>query len=100
MIKINLTKTNDILDKITIEGHSGYSEAGSDIVCASVSSIAITSVNAILKIDEGSLKYKVKDGFIEVNILKHTDVIDLLLENMIEHLDELRKQYSKYIKII
>lgn len=100
MIKISIQKQNDLIEKITIKGHSGYSEFGSDIVCASVSSIAITSINSILKIDEEALKYKKDDGFLEVDILKHTDVINLLLDNMIELLDELSKQYKEYIKII
>ena len=47
MIKVDLTK-----DKlITISGHSGYEERGKDIVCASVSSIVITTINAIIEID-------------------------------------------------
>lgn len=94
MIKININK-----DKIVIEGHSGYSEAGSDIVCASVSSIAITSVNSILKYDEDALKYESNDGYLEINILKHNEIIDLLIENMIEMLKELQTQYKNYIKI-
>ena len=35
------------MDKITIKGHANYSESN-DIVCASVSSIMYTTVNAIL----------------------------------------------------
>ena len=100
MIKVKLDKNNKDINSITIEGHSGYSEFGSDIVCASVSSIAITSINGILKIDEGSLKYETKDGFIKIDVLKHTKVIDLLLENMIEHLESVSNQYDKYVKII
>ncbi len=94
MIKINI-KDN----LITIKGHSGYSEYGSDIVCASVSSIAITSINSILKYDEKSLEYIKDDGYLEVKILKHDKIIDLLLDNMIELLKDLEKEYKKYIKI-
>ena len=46
MIKIDVKET-DCIDKIEIKGHANYSLHGSDIVCASVSSIAITTVNAI-----------------------------------------------------
>lgn len=95
MIKI------DIKDNlITIKGHSGYSVSGSDIVCASVSSIAITSINAILRIDENAIVYKKEDGFLEIEILKHTDIIDSLIDNMIDLLSELELQYKKNIKII
>ena len=95
MIKINIKK-----DLITIKGHSNYSVSGSDIVCASVSSIAITSINAILRIDENAIFYKKEDGFLEIEILKHTDIIDSLIDNMIDLLTELELQYDKNVKII
>ena len=94
MIKIDIKK-----DQIIINGHSGYSVSGSDIVCASVSSIAITSINAILRIDENAITYKKEDGFLEINILMHTNTIDSLIENMIDLFSELEMQYEKNIKI-
>ena len=95
MIKISIKK-----DNIKIEGHSGYSEYGSDIVCASVSSIAITSINSILKYDEKALEYDKKDGYLEVKILKHDEIIDMLIDNMIELLKDLENKYEKYVKLI
>jgi len=94
MIKINISK-----DEITIKGHSGYSESGTDIVCASVSSISITTVNALLSIDEDCIKYDEKDGYLNIKIKKHNEVIDKLINNMINLLKELEKQYKKYIEI-
>lgn len=37
MIKITIVKSGDNVTAISCEGHSGYKESGSDIVCASVS---------------------------------------------------------------
>lgn len=99
MINIKITKTNDNIDKISILGHSGYKESGSDIVCASVSSICITTVNAIIRIDSDAIEYDEKDGYLTVDIKKHTTVIDILIQNMIELLYELEEDYEKYIKI-
>ena len=78
MIKISVKK-----DEITIKGHSGYSEEGSDIVCASVSSICITTVNALLSIDEDCVEYTESDGYLNIKINKHSEVIDKLVNNMI-----------------
>lgn len=94
MIKIKFDK-----DKISIKGHSGYDVIGKDIVCASVSSIVITSINAIIRIDEKAISYKQDEGFIEINILKYSEIVDLLILNMKELLKELQIQYDKYIKI-
>ena len=94
MIKININK-----DEITIKGHSGYAEEGSDIVCASVSSICITTVNALLSIDEDCIEYIENDGYLNIKIKKHNETIDKLINNMINLLRELEKDYKKYIEI-
>ena len=94
MIKINVNK-----DEITIKGHSGYSEEGTDIVCASVSSIAITTVNALLSIDEDCIIYEEKDGYLNIKIKKRSEVINKLIDNMINLLKELQSQYKKNIEI-
>lgn len=94
MININITK-----DEIIIKGHAGFSEYGTDIVCAAVSSIAITTVNAILKLSPETIKYKEKNGFLKIQILKENEITLKLINNMISLLEELEKQYQKNIKI-
>lgn len=99
MIKISLKKDKDIITSIEISGHSGYNEAGSDIVCASVSSICITTVNAIVRLDSNAIDYKETDGYLKVDIKNHNKVIDILVLNMVELLYELANDYKSYIKI-
>ena len=94
MIKVKINK-----DHIEIKGHAMYDAHGKDIVCASVSCIVITSVNAILKFNEETIKYEYKDGYVKIDVLKHTKETDIIILNMIELLEELEKQYSKNIKI-
>ena len=57
MITIEVKKKNNYVEFIKIEGHSGYAENGSDIVCSSISSIAITTVNAIIRLDKQAITY-------------------------------------------
>ena len=94
MIKISINK-----DEITIKGHSGYAIEGSDIVCASVSSICVTTVNALLSIDEDCIEYIENDGYLNIKIKKHNETIDKLINNMINLLNELQSNYKKYIEI-
>lgn len=47
MITCSFFKSNGKLKKFRIHGHSGYSEEGSDIVCAAVSSMAMLTINNI-----------------------------------------------------
>lgn len=98
MIKVNIIKEDDQINKITINGHAEYAKYGKDIVCAAVSSIVITTINAIIRIDEEVLEYKESDN-LEITILKHTEVTDILITNMLELLSELEKKYKKNIII-
>lgn len=85
--------------KIRISGHAEYDEAGKDIVCSSVSSIVTTSVNAILMFNRDTIKYKVKEGLVNIDIIKNDDTTKKLLENMINLLSELESEYPKNIKV-
>ena len=93
MIKIEIKK-----NQILIKGHADYAEFGKDIVCASVTSIVTTTVNAIMRLDD-AINYKSESGLIEIIIKKHSDLVDTLILNMTELLKELEKKYKKNIKI-
>ncbi len=99
MIQIHIKGTEKEVKEITISGHAGYSHAGNDIVCAAVSSIAITSINAILRLDQNAIQYEEDEGFISIKVLKHDKVTVTLITNLIELLIELQNDYKKYIKI-
>ncbi len=99
MIIVSLKRKDNIVNNIKISGHANYAESGFDIVCASVSSIAITTVNAIIRVDSNSIKYSEEDGLLEIEILKNDKIVNILIDNMISMLTELEKQYKKYIKI-
>ena len=93
MIKVSIKEK-----QIVIKGHANYDELGKDIVCASVSSMVITTVNAILRIDNEAIKYSDTDGVI-IDIIKDNEIVNKLIINLISLLEDLKKQYPKYIEI-
>ena len=95
MIKVNIKQ-----NRVIITGHAGYDEYGKDIVCASVSSIVITSVNAALKLENNSLEYIEEKDKLTINILINKENIKIIIENMIDLLEELSLTYKENIKII
>ena len=54
--KIN--KTEELFVGFTIKGHSGYAESGSDIVCASVSSMVMLFVNMVNDVFQCEFDFK------------------------------------------
>jgi len=99
MIKVSITKKDNKIEKITMTGHAMYDEYGKDIVCAAASSIVITTVNAILKINEKAIQYKNDDDLI-ITVNSFDTVTTSLINNMIDLLKELETQYKNNIKII
>ena len=92
MIKVEIEN-----NKIEIKGHANYDDYGKDIVCASVSSIVITTINAIIEFDPESIYYEDLNNRI---LIKDDDITNKLINNMIELLEELEKSYKDNIKII
>ena len=99
MIKVKTEKENSIYKKISILGHAMYDDYGKDIVCSAASSIATTTINGILTLDEGSLSYQVnKEGLIIENI-STDEITQKLLGNMVNLLEELENQYPTNIEV-
>ena len=98
MIKVKIEK-KDYIEKIEIKGHANFNEHGKDIVCASVSSILITTVNAIISFNEKAISYEEKEGYTKIDVLINDRVTQTLLQNMINLFEELENQYQKNIKI-
>ena len=100
MIKVNVIRNKGILDTITIKGHAMYDVYGKDIVCSSVSSIIVTTINGILSINEDSLEYSEKSGLVTIKVITEDDICLKLLENMLMLFSELSHKYPKNIKIM
>lgn len=94
MIKVKYNK-----DKIKINGHALYDIEGKDIVCASVSSIIYTTVNALLKINKTSIEFNDDGNTIEIIKLSNDEITNKLLDNMLDLFIDLEKDYPKNIKI-
>ena len=99
MIKVHVTREDNNIKKINIKGHAGYDSYGKDIVCSSVSSITITTVNAILMFDKNYISYNEKKDDFEIVINSNNDITNKLIQNMINLLTELSQDYPKNIKI-
>ena len=98
MIKVKVEEKNKEVNKVMITGHALYDDYGKDIVCASVSSIVITTVNAILRIEKDAIFVEEEPFVIEVK--KSTEITKKLIENMISLLKELERDYPKNIRFL
>lgn len=98
MIKVSFKKNNDKIYELVIRGHAGFDVYGKDIVCAAVSSIAITTVNNIIALED-SIYCEEDSGLLKIRVERDTEINGKLLNNLIRMLSELQQQYPKNIEI-
>ncbi len=89
----------------SVSGHSGYAEAGQDIVCASITA-AVTLTEAIINdICGGKAKVRVKEQDARITLTlpascDEEDTIQAALAGLMAYLIDLRDQYSDYIEVL
>lgn len=89
---------NDNFKNLKITGHAGYADKGKDIVCASASSIILSSINLAIEFNK-DVKYT--DDLNKIEIINNTNDENVIkvFKNMITCLENLEKQYPDNIKI-
>ncbi len=98
MVLVSIKKDkNGIIESVIMKGHANYRE-DNDIVCASISTMLIVSVNAILEFDNNAIKVEEGSKIVLKN-LKKDDITNKLLINLEKSLYEIQKQYERNIKI-
>lgn len=105
MTKICVYKKGKSIAKYTIDGHTGYSEEGTDIVCAAVSTVAMHTLNGLTDVVKIPVGYEVSDAYFECIVPEDISEekrkqSDILLQSMYLTFKNLEEQYKEYITII
>lgn len=107
MTTITFHSTDSRLDGFVVEGHSGYAEEGSDIVCAAVSAavgLVECTVNDVLGL-EASVKIRPQDariafrlpgGLSEVN----EQTCQNLLTGLMVYLEGVSEEYPENLAVL
>jgi uncharacterized protein YsxB (DUF464 family) len=106
MVKIYVFRKNTKIVGFRGEGHSGYAEQGSDIVCAAISALTQNAVLGIIETLKLDAKFERQDGFLSLNLRelkldkKSRDYADVILETLVKTLQGIENEYSAYFKLI
>ena len=89
----------------SVYGHSGYSEAGSDIVCAAVSAVVGMAEATINDVCGAKAKVRVKEEDARVTLTlpascDEEDSVQAVLAGMMLYLAGLRDEYPDYIEVL
>ncbi len=100
MINVVVKSNKDKIESIFVSGHANYSEFGSDIVCAAVSTAMYMSANLLSKLNlEFKFKEDSKKTTMEIIALSDNEVLSTVLENLVATLESIESDYKDYIKI-
>lgn len=106
MISVIIFKSNKQTNGIKVTGHSGYAEAGSDIVCASISALAQSVCVGLENVLKVKPKIKIEDAYLECfvsnNTEKQNEKVQLIFDTFEQSVNAILagdKTLKKYIKL-
>lgn len=105
MIKVTVCRNKEgCISKVSLSGHAGFAEEGSDIVCAAVSMLVLNTVNAIEEFTDTGFRCEADEGmggFLEISFSDISEDADhdacLLLKCMAKGLLDLEQEYGDYL---
>ena len=105
MTKCEFFIENDRITGFSVSGHSGYAEAGADVVCAAVSAVVTMAEATINDVCGAKAKVRVKDADARVTLTlpascDEEESVQAVLAGMLLTLCSLRDDYPDYIEVL
>ena len=105
MTRCEFFTDNDRITGFSISGHSGYGEAGSDIVCAAISAVVTMAEATINDVCGAKAKVRVKEQDARVTLMLPTscdeeEAVQAVLAGMMLTLISMRDDYPDYIEVV
>ena len=105
MTRCEFFTEEDRITGFSVSGHSGYAEAGQDIVCAAITAIVTMAEATINDVCGAKAKVRVKEEDARITLTLPTscdeeDTVQAVLSGMMLTLISLREEYEDYIEVL
>ena len=105
MTRCEFRRENERITGFSVSGHSGYSEAGTDIVCAAISAVVTMAEATINEVCGAKAKVRVKEEDARVTLTlpascDEEESVQAVLSGMMLTLISLREDYPDYIEVL
>ncbi len=105
MTRCEFFTEDDRITGFSISGHSGYAEAGQDIVCAAISAVVTMAEATINDVCGAKAKVRVKDEQARITLTlpascNEEESVQAVLSGMMLTLISLREDYPDYIEVL
>ena len=95
MIKVNLIKSDEIINGLEVSGHADSAQYGNDMICAAVSAIITGGFNAFNDNDFDEIE--LKEGYAKVKVI--TENGRNILNTIIVQLKTIEVSNPQYIRL-
>ena len=105
MTRCEFRRENERIVGFSVSGHSGYSEAGTDIVCAAVSAVVTMAEATINDVLGAKAKVRVKNEDARITLTlpascDEEEAVQAVLAGMMLTLAGMRDDYPDYIEVL
>ena len=105
MTRCEFFTEGDRITGFSISGHSGYAEAGADIVCAAISAVVTMAEATINEVCGAKAKVRVKDEQARITLTlpvscDEEETVQAVLTGMMITLAGMRDDYPDYIEVL
>ena len=105
MTRCEFFTEDDRIVGFSVSGHSGYAEAGADIVCAAISAVVTMAEATINDVCGAKAKVRVKDDGAHITLTlpascDEEESVQAVLAGMMLTLVGLREDYPDYIEVL
>jgi hypothetical protein len=94
------TDSQERLTGFECTGHSGYAQSGSDIVCAAVSALSLTCINAMESVAGIKPVVDESDGYliVQINERQMSHDAQVILKTFEQGIKDIAASYPKYVR--
>ena len=105
MTRCEFFTEGDRITGFSVSGHSGYAEAGQDIVCAAVSAVVGMAEATINDVCGAKAKVRVKEEDARITLTlpascDEEESVQAVLAGLLLYLCNLRDEYPDYIEVL
>ena len=105
MTRCEFFTEDDRITGFSVSGHSGYAEAGQDIICAAISAVVTMAEATINDVCGAKAKVRVKEEDARVTLTlpascDEEETVQAVLSGLMLTLISLREDYPDYIEVM
>ena len=98
MIEVLFFELGDGFSGFKVQGHAGYARVGTDIVCASVSSLTIFTANLLIQMGVEIKRNDSQEGLI-IDVQETSETTQIVIRALYTSLIDIAGQYPKNLRV-